>query len=83
MGRSMERFTLKLENLIQSILEYARQDVSDMIIPDSADFDWYDKYFDNRRHFIGTYGILLAGSLDFDLNVKVRVNFSTNRSASD
>ena len=79
-SRNMERLKLKLENLIHSILKYARPEVSDMMIPEAVDFEWSNYYFDNRRQFIGSYGIVLAGFLDFDLNVNVRVNFSTNRS---
>ena len=50
----------EMENLIHSIVEYSRPDVFDMMILASADFNWSNYYFDNRRHFIGSYGILLG-----------------------
>jgi len=71
-GKNMEGLTLKLEKFVDSILKYARPDL--MIV----DTDWCQKYFLNRRHFIGYYGIF--HSEDFLLSVKVQVKFSANGS---
>ena len=76
-SKNMASLTLKLEKLILSILKYARPNLKIAVFADS---DWCNKYFDHRRHFVGSYGILLDGYQDFDLCVNVRVSFSANRS---